>query len=370
MEEVISPNPYEPLANDIDSQNDSNQTTHSLASEIRERKRKTLPSLDSEESNSPISKRINQVDSDNSFEEPKQKTVKMEEQLEAIQRRLDTLATSNELSTLRENFRTTLSEEIAKLSRDIDHWSSNFKERMENVEGRMLEAEARVEETVKENTKLRQELNALKNDLTSTHAAINDQQQYQRRWNLRIFNVPEIPYETSEQTTKKVCEIFSDLVGVPTTPEDIEVAHRVKPVTAIAGDAMQVDGADSQGASGEGPVAQVQGSSSSLEQGDTNQNNVSTSKPSSIIVRFKFRGKRDQIIKQRSNLKKKNSKVSISEDLTRYNMNVCNLAYKHPNVESTWSVNGKIFCKLKSGKKFVIPYGVELNHFIAMKARG
>ena len=241
---------------------------------------------------------------------------------------------------------------------------------MENVEGRMLEAEARVEETVKENTKLRQELNALKNDLTSTHAAINDQQQYQRRWNLRIFNVPEIPYETSEQTTKKVCEIFSDLVGVPTTPEDIEVAHRVKPVTAIAGDAMQVDGADSQGASGEGPVAQVQGSSSSLEQGDTNQNNVSTSKPSSIIVRFKFRGKRDQIIKQRSNLKKKNSKVSISEDLTRYNMNVCNLAYKHPNVESTWSVNGKIFCKLKSGKKFVIPYGVELNHFIAMKARG
>ena len=381
MDDITSPNPYGPLSDKISQQEGEDSTSDSLASGIGE-KRKTLPSLDSDDCNSPVSKKINQFETDSSFESISPKSTKMDEKLDSIQRRLDTLATSKELDSLRETFRSTLSEQISKLTRDIDHWSSNFQERFDAVEGRMLEAESRVEQTEKENRKLIEELVLLKNNLSQTNKEINDQQQYGRRWNLRVFNVPELINEPAEQTTNKLCDIFSNMVGVPTSPEDIEVAHRVKSAansTRASGDAMQVDGSAApppiagqsagnvhDSATG-GAQTQAGNTDTSGDQGELNQN-VLTVKPNPIIVRFKFRGKRDQIIKQRSNLKKKKSKISISEDLTKYNMNVSNVAYKHPATESTWSVSGKIFCKLKSGTKFVIPYGVDVNHFIRMKA--
>ena len=53
---------------------------------------------------------------------------------------------------------------------------------------------------------------------------LNDLQQYSRRWNLRVFKVPE--KETTADCTAKVCAIFSDKVGIPITASDIEVAHR------------------------------------------------------------------------------------------------------------------------------------------------
>ena len=55
---------------------------------------------------------------------------------------------------------------------------------------------------------------------------LNDLQQYSRRWNLRVFKVPEKEKETAADCTAKVCAIFSDKVGIPITASDIEVAHR------------------------------------------------------------------------------------------------------------------------------------------------
>ena len=55
---------------------------------------------------------------------------------------------------------------------------------------------------------------------------LNDLQQYSRRWNLRVFKVPEKEKETAADCTAKVCAIFSDKVGIPITASDIQVAHR------------------------------------------------------------------------------------------------------------------------------------------------
>lgn len=42
----------------------------------------------------------------------------------------------------------------------------------------------------------------------------------------KFFRVPEQEKETGEYCIAKLCRIFSESVGVPTKPEDIEVAHR------------------------------------------------------------------------------------------------------------------------------------------------
>ena len=54
----------------------------------------------------------------------------------------------------------------------------------------------------------------------------NDQQQYSRRWNLRVFKVPEGDGETVDDCRKKCCDIFDQKVNVKTAVTDIEVAHR------------------------------------------------------------------------------------------------------------------------------------------------
>ena len=382
MGDVELKNKFSPLENKSEIQETESESAQTLTSEIGDRKRKTLPSLDSEDSGSPISKKINHLDSDSSFDNPSTDSNSnnrtMEEQLDSIQRRLDKLATSDELSQLRENFRTTLTEEIGKLTREIDHISSTFKEQIAAVESRIFDTEVKIEKTEKENDSLRQELDALKNEMTKTREEMNDHQQYQRRWNLRLFNVPQTENETVEMTTLKVCQIFTDLVGVETTPEDIEVAHRVGPAsrnTATASPAQSGDSAAGEAENvGSGARIDDQATEGETSEGGsvpfTNSSNNFVSKPSAVIVRFKFRGKRDLIIKKRSNLKKKKSKVSICEDLTKYNLDACNAVYKHPATENSWSVSGKIFCKLKQGgRKFRIPYGVDVQRYISMKAR-
>lgn len=59
----------------------------------------------------------------------------------------------------------------------------------------------------------------------------NAQQQYDRGWNLRVYNVEEKARETADDCAMKCCRILTDRISVPTTEEDLEAAHRTEPVT-------------------------------------------------------------------------------------------------------------------------------------------
>ena len=50
----------------------------------------------------------------------------------------------------------------------------------------------------------------------------NDQQQHNRRWNLRVYNMEEKAGETAEDCAKKCCQMFTDLIGVLTKQDDLE----------------------------------------------------------------------------------------------------------------------------------------------------
>ena len=47
---------------------------------------------------------------------------------------------------------------------------------------------------------------------------MKDLQEYSRRWNLRVFKVPEKETETAANCTAKVCVVFSDRVGILIMP--------------------------------------------------------------------------------------------------------------------------------------------------------
>ena len=133
---------------------------------------------------------------------------------------------------------------------------------------------------------------------------LNDLQQYSRRWNLRVFKVPEKEKETAADCTAKVCAIFSDKAGIPITASDIEVAHR------------------------------------------TGQRSSTRTRP--ILVRFFDRKKRDSVIISRCDLKNKG--YVIGEDLTYANYQVFRKANEHSATMSVCGSNGKILAKVKNGR--------------------
>ena len=85
--------------------------------------------------------------------------------------------------------------------------------------------------------------------------------QNDQRRNLRVYNVEEKAGETADGCARKWCQIFTDLIDVPTREEGLEAAHRTGPTT--------------------------------------------TGKRRPIIVRFQSRKLKDKVLANRRNLKKK-----------------------------------------------------------------
>ena len=199
--------------------------------------------------------------------------------------------------------------DVEQMRDEVKCLTKIFMEKLEKLEGRLFETEVKAE-------KLESEVKSLKKvnetatgmikqqdrRIRQNERELNDLQQYSRRWNLRVFKVPE--KETAADCTAKVCAIFSDKVGIPITASDIEVAHR------------------------------------------TGQRSSTRARP--ILVRFFDRKKRDSVIISRGNLKNKG--IVIGEDLTYANYQVFRKASEHSATMSVWSSNGKILAKVKNGR--------------------
>ena len=226
--------------------------------------------------------------------------------LEEIKTKLNVLATKEELKS------------------ELDSAISRFSLRVDQLECRIFDVE-------KENDNLREEIKQLKLSNDSLEKKIrgqddenlkirklqNDHEQYLRRWNVRVFKVPEQANESAEQCIEKCADIFVNKIGVPVAKEDIEVAHRVGTIPPVG-------------------------------------------RPRPIIVKFLSRQKRDLVIFNRKNLKNKG--VSVGEDLTAVNYRLLREAETHSATLAAWSSHGKIKAKLKNGKTVIVEPGTDVKN--------
>lgn len=218
--------------------------------------------------------------------------VMMKEMFKKIGEKMDTLSTKEDLHQVKNQVK-------AKAFTD---------DVMEKLEGQMLDLESKTAAMSKEvkvvkgkTARLEGNVNDHEKRVSSLEMDINELEQYTRRWNLRVYRVPEVAGEKVEDCVKKVSQIFSDLIGVKTSPQDIEVAHR-------------------SGKPGE--------------------------KARPVLVRFFDRKKRDEILANRRKLKNKG--FAIDEDLTWLNYKLSRKASVHSASMAVWSSNGKILAKLKN----------------------
>lgn len=168
-------------------------------------------------------------------------------------------------------------------------------------------------------------LHSLQDMIRTNTVHSNDNEQYARRNNLRIRGLKAgSDGECAQAVVNFVCHNLSQKIDL----DDIEAAHIVRKSTT-------------------NPA-----STSSISAGNNVSHSTTSRVESTILVRFKSRAVRDEIIRRRKNLKA--SRYSIAEDLTTLNLQTMNRFNKRDCVKKTWSWNGKLFALLNNNTKILL----------------
>jgi hypothetical protein len=199
--------------------------------------------------------------------------------------------------------------------KEIEHSLNSCHEHVTDVEKKMVD----IEEALKNQSvqSVQSDLDGLKKVVVETQRQLNDLEQYGRRSNIRIFGM-EI--QENENCIDKVVSFVRESLSLNISSSDVENAHPLSSTTRTGYTATRTG--------------------------------LTPSKPA-VIVRFRNRAIKDEILLRRKTLK--GSGISISEDLTKLNINLMNRLRKEDRVDTTWSINGKVYFRVKDNtRKFQI----------------
>ena len=199
-----------------------------------------------------------------------------------------------------------MSEEIYKLQK-----------RVEESEGRVMQLECQLKNKENEICSLHADLEKEKTSIQNHDLKYNEIEQYSRRNNLRIFGIAEKKGENTDQLVIDVAK----RIGVKISLDDIDRSHRTGKPHAR-----------------EDPPAPTDESRKSEE---ATQDAV---RPRPILVKFTSYRRRHDMITQRRKLKK--TKISISEDLSKFKLDLLRETAKHPSVRQAWTTDGRIIALL------------------------
>ena len=196
------------------------------------------------------------------------------------------------------------------MMREINELKSNMNNEVEKLQSDILVLQD-------ENTSLRQKVEQLWADRQDTIDNVNsakiqsvNNNQYARRTNIIVYGVEE-SVEDKDNTGQTVKGIIKDKLNISLKSDDIEVSHRL------------------------------------------GQRTLNKKRP--IVVRFRFRDTKFDIMKQRKNLK--GSGVVFGEDLCPEMRDLQKEIKNFPLVKDSWAWNGKLFAKDKNDKVHHIQYG-------------
>ena len=231
-------------------------------------------------------------------------------------------------ATINESVDTTIREALADLKNEI----------LDSVTAKLTALEAQLDIISGENDLMRRENTDLKKRMKENEDRLseitknensnlaswketmrwcNENEQYGRRWCLRIHGHQ---VQENEDVKKEVVVIIHQKLQLKSINEkDIEASHRI--------------------------------------------GRARDDKPPAIIVRFHNRDIKQRVIRARRELK--GSKYVITEDLTTLNQQLLNRARFHDGVNSAWSWNGHVWCMTKAGLKIKLRVYDDLNVVLA-----
>ena len=209
---------------------------------------------------------------------------------------------------LREQRHELISDMKAAMATEINDLKIAMTTELEILKGRLHDVEIENKALKEQVSVLWQERETNKNNVKNakTHSILNDQ--YARRANIIVYGLKET---RKENPTKLVIDTVKDKLQVSLKPSDIEVCHHL------------------------------------------GQHTLNRTRP--IVVHFKFRDTRWDLMKIRNNLK--GSGVSFGEDLCMEMRELQQKVKNHDSVADCWAWNGKLFAIDNGNKIYTIKYG-------------
>lgn len=176
-------------------------------------------------------------------------------------------------------------------------------ERLDKQEGEIHDLKISLAKKDEEIKSLKASVEKLESGLADGVSKADEQEQYSRRNNVRVFGVPET---SGEDTDDQVIKIVSEHLDFNLTKAEIDRSHR-------SGKPRSPD-----------------------------------SKPRPILVKLSSYRSKFAILKDRRKLK--NTGFTIQEDLTKANHEILMKLVKHPKVAAAWSLDGRVMAALKTNK--------------------
>ena len=271
-----------------------------------------------------------------------------------------------------------LMNEFKKMNTKMDEINAKLDTRIETVEGKVFDLEQKHDsiQTEVQSVKKKLEENTETTDsgtyvakLALAHAERNEQ--YQRNYNIRIFNLPENANETIAECETKVLNLFSEKLNVKIPIEAIDNLHRLGPKKSTQQTSKSTE--ENTGT----PTTETKENSKDTERNskdtETNEMESSTATPTPenerekivskegsnekirpVIVSFISRRIRREVLANRNKLKKtpgqRSAPIIITEDLTKQNHYLFNKARENKDkFANVWSKDGIILGKQHNG---------------------
>jgi hypothetical protein len=170
--------------------------------------------------------------------------------------------------------------------------------------------------------------NKLLDHIDLLETKLDEQEQYSRRNCLLIHGIPET--SSKENTDTLVIDTIRERLNISITEEDLDRTHRLGPKRKLPPPEEEDDNTDSA----------------------SYPRNHLRPRPRPIIIKFARYATRNVVFCAKSGLK--STGIVISENLTLRRVNLLKNANAHPDVESAWSIDGKIQLISKKNKYTII----------------
>ena len=282
----------------------------------------------------------------------------------------------------------------SKLNNKMDEMNSKLDIRIEKIESRLHDIENKQDnskteiEQVKKNVELNEELTSgLETKANLAMIQADNQEQYLRNYNIRIFNVEEEDNESIQECERKVLKLFEEKLKIKVPIEAIDNLHRLGPKVKSTKSPENTDNSDTSQSMGNSASKDAtantsqnqkaendesENRSTQMETDNHNESNEdqeqnSKEKPNEneantidknqnqnkcrpIIVSFISRRVRREVIAQRHLLKKKigqkTAPIILAEDLTKRNHALFRKAQENTfKYKKVWTKDGTILAK-------------------------
>ena len=262
-----------------------------------------------------------------------------------------------------------------KFDTKLEECMNKMNERVETVEGKIHDIENKLDQTNIDIKNLSQRSEACsEKSVEAVHAAnlalayAEKNEQYQRNFNIRIFNLPEDNNESIENCETKVLAFFKDKLDLTVPIEAIDNLHRLGPKKASRQRDTDNDKNNTENAN------QTANEQLEVNENDDNQQdkaaneeemdiqiaeNKTNSEARPVIVSFVSRRVRREVLANRYKLKKRDNQTTapiiIVEDLTKQRHALFSKARENKEkFKKVWSKEGKIYGRQHNGLDIAI----------------